>query len=261
MSNIKNLKIDIYNLKAEKVKEVELNPAIFGVEIKEGLIHQVVIAQMANRRKVLAHTKDKSEVRGGGRKPWRQKGTGRARHGSSRSPIWIGGGVTFGPTKERNFSQKINKKMKKKALFMCLSDRVNDKQLALLDKLELKEAKTKELSKLLNGLNVKLFSKKASSVNPHTKVFGVRVNSASAVKPGQDKEDKKKKEKKKVKDDKLSVLVVGSKKIAELARAGKNIPGVKVLGADSLNVVDVLTYRNIVMGEDCLEVIEGTYLK
>jgi len=109
------MKYQVHNTKGEEVKEVELNPAIFGVEVKESVVHQVAIAQMANRRKILAHAKDRSEVKGGGRKPWKQKGTGRARHGSIRSPLWVGGGVTFGPSKLRNFSQKVNKKMKKKS--------------------------------------------------------------------------------------------------------------------------------------------------
>ena len=102
------MKYQIYRANGEKDKQVDLNPAIFNIEANQGLIHQAVVAQMSARRKVLADTKDKGEVRGGGRKPWRQKGTGRARHGSSRSPIWKGGGVTFGPTKDRNFKKKIN---------------------------------------------------------------------------------------------------------------------------------------------------------
>src|SRR3989338_7273411 len=108
------MKYQVYNQEGEKVKEMDLNPAVFEVAMNNDLVHQAVVAQAANKRKPLAHTKDKGEVRGGGKKPWKQKGTGRARHGSSRSPLWIGGGVTFGPTNERNFSKKINKKMKKK---------------------------------------------------------------------------------------------------------------------------------------------------
>ena len=99
-------KYPVYNITAEKVKEVELNPKIFGVQVKEAVVHQAAVAQMANARRVLAHTKDRGEVRGGGAKPWRQKGTGRARHGSVRSPLWVGGGITFGTTKERNFLKK-----------------------------------------------------------------------------------------------------------------------------------------------------------
>ena len=127
------LKAQVFRQTGEKIKELELNAKIFGVEVKESVVHQVIVAQMANSREAIAHTKLKSEVRGGGKKPWAQKGTGRARHGSSRSPIWVGGGVTFGPRNIRNFSQKINKKMKTKALFMCLSDKVANNLLTVLD--------------------------------------------------------------------------------------------------------------------------------
>ena len=122
----KSLKIKVYTQDGKETKELALNPAVFGVAVKESVVHQVMVAQMANSRVAIAHTKTRAEVRGGGRKPWKQKGTGRARHGSTRSPIWVGGGVTFGPRSDRNFSQKVNKKMKTKALFMCLSDKVNN---------------------------------------------------------------------------------------------------------------------------------------
>jgi large subunit ribosomal protein L4 len=145
----------IYNMKGETVGEHSLDPAVFGVTPKIGLIHQTVVAQKANVRQILAHTKDRGEVRGGGRKPWKQKGTGRARHGSIRSPLWVGGGITFGPTKERNFKQKINKKAKRKALLMCLSDKVANEKLLLLDNLNLPEIKTKLMAKILENLPCK----------------------------------------------------------------------------------------------------------
>jgi len=153
------LKTKVYNPKGEVVGEVELNSRIFGVKANKALIHQAVVTQMANARQVLAHTKGRSEVRGGGKKPWRQKGTGRARHGSVRSPIWIGGGVTFGPTKERNFKKKINKKMKQKAILMALSDRSLNNILIVLDKLEMTNYKTKDFNQILKA--VKLGDKKA----------------------------------------------------------------------------------------------------
>ncbi len=134
------------------VGEEKLDATLFEVPAKEGLIHQAVVAQMANRRQVLAHTKDRGEVRGGGIKPWKQKGTGRARQGSIRSPLWVGGGVVFGPRNDRNFHQKINKKMKRKALLMCLSDRARDERIILLDKLELENFKTKKFLEILNKL-------------------------------------------------------------------------------------------------------------
>lgn len=146
------MKQDVYNVKKEKVGQVNLPDAIFNVEVNGDLMHQAVMTQEGNARLGLAHAKDRSEVSGGGKKPWRQKGTGRARHGSTRSPIWIGGGVTFGPTKDRNYSSKINKKAKRKALSMALSSKVKDKELVVLDSLSLAEAKTKELNNILNTL-------------------------------------------------------------------------------------------------------------
>lgn len=151
-----SLKIKVYNSEANAVKDLELNAKIFGVKANNELLHQAVIAQQANARQVLAHTKDRSEVSGGGKKPWKQKGTGRARVGSSRSPLWIGGGVTFGPTKNRNFKKKINQKMKQKALFMVLSDRVENNSLAVVDSLEFKEYKTKKFNALLSALEKKV---------------------------------------------------------------------------------------------------------
>ncbi len=148
-------KVKVYNLEGKEAGELELAKEIFEVEGKEELVHQVVVAQNNNSRQNLAHTKIRSEVRGGGAKPWRQKGTGRARHGSRRSPIWKGGGVTFGPRKDINFSQKINKKMKNKALCMVLTNKVKEGKIIVLDKLELAEAKTKKLTELLNKLPIK----------------------------------------------------------------------------------------------------------
>ncbi|NQV00536.1 MAG: 50S ribosomal protein L4 [Parcubacteria group bacterium] len=148
--------IKIYNQKGEETGKAKLPAEIFGVKMNQDLVHQAVVAQMANSRKVIAHTKDRSEKRGGGRKPWRQKGTGRARHGSIRSPIWRGGGVTFGPTKDRNFSKKINKKMKQKALLMTLSSKLKDKEIILLDNIELTKRKTKLMVEIINDLKTKL---------------------------------------------------------------------------------------------------------
>ena len=142
---------NLYNQSGEVISQIELPDEIFGLKINADLMHQAVLAQMGNSRQVLAHTKDRSEVRGGGKKPWRQKGTGRARHGSIRSPIWKGGGVTFGPSKERNFSKNINKKMKRKALFMALSGKANDQQLKIIDGLNLESPKTKLINRVLRN--------------------------------------------------------------------------------------------------------------
>ncbi len=146
--------VSIYNQKGETVGKVKLNPEIFGVEVKPSVVHQVAEAMLANAREAWAHTKTRGEVRGGGRKPWRQKGTGRARHGSIRSPIWVGGGVTFGPRKERSYKKKINKKAKNKALFMCLSDKVGDKKLIVLEDLKLEAPKTKYFAEVVGNLPI-----------------------------------------------------------------------------------------------------------
>jgi len=144
--------IKTYNQRGEEIEQTKLPAEIFEVKINPDLIHQVVVAQMANRRKVTAHTKGRGEVRGGGRKPWRQKGTGRARAGSIRSPIWRGGGVTFGPTKERVFKKKINKKIRRKALLMALSGKAKNDLLILLDEIKLKKSKTKLMAEILKKL-------------------------------------------------------------------------------------------------------------
>jgi large subunit ribosomal protein L4 len=126
----------------------------FEVPMNSNLVHQVVTSQSSRRRQVIAHTKDRSEVSGGGKKPWRQKGTGRARHGSNRSPIWIGGGVTFGPTNERNFKKDIPKKMRRKALLMVLSEKAVQGNLIIVDSIEQKAIKTKDLDKSLDALKL-----------------------------------------------------------------------------------------------------------
>lgn len=133
------------------IGSVDLNDTIFNVAVNESLVHEAVVAQKANARIVLAHTKDRSEVRGGGKKPWRQKGTGRARHGSRRSPIWIGGGITFGPTTKRRFGVKMNRKARRKALFMTLSDKVTQNAFLVVDDLTI-EGRTKEIKGLLGAL-------------------------------------------------------------------------------------------------------------
>jgi len=144
--------VNIYNQNGEKIGQTRLPSEIFNIPLNSDLVHQVVVSQMANRRKVIAHTKDRAEVRGGGRKPWRQKGTGRARAGSTRSPIWKGGGVTFGPRKERVFKKEIPRKIRRKALFMALSAKAKNNLLILLDELKIERAKTKTMSEILKKL-------------------------------------------------------------------------------------------------------------
>ena len=150
------MKYIVYNQEGKETEAVLLPKDIFEVKMNPDLVHQVVSSQMANRRQILAHAKDRSEVSGGGRKPWRQKGTGRARHGSIRSPLWKGGGVTFGPTKERVFKKKINKKAKKQALFMVLSAKAKSNSILILD-LDFKQipAKTKQMAEFLKKFPLK----------------------------------------------------------------------------------------------------------
>lgn len=212
--------VKLYNQKGEEVGEIELPVEVFDVEINLDLMHQAVVTQMANSRRVLAHTKDRSEVSGGGRKPWRQKGTGRARHGSIRSPIWRGGGVTFGPTKERVFAKKINKKMKRKALLMSLSSKVKDQELILLDKIELNEGKTKQMIEALHNLKTKL-----------------------------------------KKDLDKNALIVLEKSDQKVIRASRNIGQIKTIRADSLNILDVLSYKYLLMPQKAIEVIKETFVK
>ena len=211
------LTVSIYNINGEKVGNTRLPANIFGLEINNDLIHQAINAQMANQRKPLAHTKDRGEVRGGGRKPWRQKGTGRARHGSIRSPLWAGGGITFGPRKEKVFAKKINKKARRKAFFMVLSSKVKDKELVVLDKLELKEPKTKLMSKILENI----FDKKKTK----------------------------------------SVLIATPKKAESIIKASRNIPYIKTIAADSLNIIDILSFKYLLLDKEAIKIIEKIYLK
>lgn len=137
------IKLPVYNQEGNKVEEIELDPVIFGVTASGALIHQVITAIMANKRSAISHTKTRGDVRGGGKKPWKQKGTGRARHGSIRSPIWRGGGVTFGPRSNKNFSQKINKTMRRKALLAVISDKVAANKFIVFDDFKISAPKTK----------------------------------------------------------------------------------------------------------------------
>ena len=217
------MKTDLYNQSGDVIGDVNLPDAIFGLKPKINLIHQAVVAQTANGRKVLAHTKDRSEVRGGGIKPWRQKGTGRARHGSIRSPIWSGGGVTFGPTKDRNFSQKINKKAKRQALFMALSSKVKDGQVMLVDDIKFNEAKTKKAKEVLDVLSSKIEKYKTN---------------------------KKKRD---------TILLMMPRQDKTLKRVLNNISFVETIGATSLNVLDLLKNKYLLIMKDSIQVIEKHY--
>ncbi len=218
------LKISIYNQKAEKVKEMDLPTSIFGLKPNNTLIHQALVTQMANERQVLAHTKDRSEVRGGGRKPWRQKGTGRARAGSSRSPIWIGGGVTFGPDKNRNFKKSINKKMKQKAIYMTLADKMANKNLLIFDKIISPEYKTKEMATMIS-----VWQEKELISRP------------------------KKNDKKKASVKKPNILFIVDKVDKKVSYSLRNLPGVKMIALCNINILDLLKYRYTVFTLDSIE--------
>lgn len=205
------MKATIYNTKGKEAGTIELPEAVFGVKRNSSLIHQVVTAMAANARTSVAHVKGRAEVRGGGKKPWAQKGTGRARHGSIRSPIWRGGGVTHGPLKEKDYSQKINKKMRTKALATTLSDKVRESRLMLVDDVSFGAPKTKDARSLLTALG---------SVKGYTEVGTRRKN---------------------------AVLIALPKKSDAVVRSFRNMSNVLVEETRNLNPVDVLKYRFLVL--------------
>jgi len=145
-------KVTLHNQAGKAVGELELDAEIFEVKPNSALIHEAFVIQKANGRQVLAHTKDRSEVAGTGKKPWKQKGTGRARHGSRRSPIWVGGGITFGPRNERNFSLKMNRVARRKAIAMVLTDKLVSEKFVAIDTMVLPENKTKSIVSVLKNL-------------------------------------------------------------------------------------------------------------
>ncbi len=147
------LKVDVLNMEGKKVKDIELNESVFGVEINDVVVHAALVNYLANQRQGTQSTKTRAEVRGGGRKPWRQKGTGRARQGSIRAPQWIKGGIALGP-KPRSYKYAIPKKMRQLALKSVLTSKVQEGNLVVVDHLELKEIKTKEMVNILNNLKV-----------------------------------------------------------------------------------------------------------
>ena len=145
--------VSVYNMEGNEVGKMELNDAVFGVEINEHLVHMAVVAQLANKRQGTQKAKTRSEVSGGGRKPWRQKGTGHARQGSTRAPQWTGGGIVFAPT-PRDYTIRLNKKVKRAALKSALTSRVLENKFIVVDELKLDEIKTKKFQNVLNNLKV-----------------------------------------------------------------------------------------------------------
>ncbi|MEX0932401.1 MAG: 50S ribosomal protein L4 [Parcubacteria group bacterium] len=169
----------IYSTAGKEVGKVELPEGVFGLPWNADLVHQVAVSLASSKRKPVAHTKDRSEVRGGGKKPWRQKGTGRARHGSTRSPIWVGGGVTHGPRNEKNFEKVVSKKMKAKALFTILSQKYRDGEVLFIDSFALSEPKTREAVKTLSSL---------SSIKGFENILSKKRNSATIALSSKNKE-------------------------------------------------------------------------
>lgn len=147
------MKATVYTTEGKEKDKLDLPKEVFGLKWNPELVQQVLVSMESNKRTKIASTKDRSEVSGGGKKPWRQKGTGRARHGSNRSPIWVGGGVTFGPNAKVNFSKKVNKKMKTKALFTILSKKLEDNEVIFVENINFDTPKTAEAKKVIDSLS------------------------------------------------------------------------------------------------------------
>jgi large subunit ribosomal protein L4 len=176
------MKLPIYNGEGIEVKKIDLSDEVFGLEWNADLVHQVVTSLLGNARENIAHTKNRGEVSGGGIKPWRQKGTGRARHGSIRSPLWVGGGITFGPRNDRNFKTKVNKKMKSKSLAIVLSQKIRDNELILVDKLNFEEPKTVSAKKILIALDKTAGFEKLSTKRKNAALIGLNDKDFNLIK-------------------------------------------------------------------------------
>lgn len=201
----------IYSQKGAVAGEIALPAKVFGAKWRSDLVHQVVEGMRSNKRAGTADTKGRGEVRGGGRKPWKQKGTGRARHGSSRSPIWVGGGVTHGPLAEKNYKRKISKKMRAQALFSVLSQKLKDKELIFVETLSLSEIKTKPATAIVKNL---------------TKAGGFRSLE-------------------KTKKPKVLVALFGRDEKAE--KSFRNIPILDMVFVKNLNPLDVLNHQYLLI--------------
>ena len=204
-------KMDVYDIQGKKVSTVDLKDEIFGIEPNEAVVHSVLVNFLANQRQGTQSTKTRAEVRGGGRKPWRQKGTGRARQGSIRAPQWIKGGIALGP-KPRSYKYTVNKKEKRLAIKSCLSSKVLEKELIVVDSLPLKEIKTKEMAKALNNL----------------KVEG-------------------------------KTLILLPEKNETVQKSARNIEGPKTTLVNTINVYDLLKYKNLVITLDTVKKLEEVY--
>lgn len=215
------LQATVYNFEGKETDQIKLPDRLFNLPWNNDLVHQVVTALRANQRRSLADTKDRSEVRGGGKKPWRQKGTGRSRHGSSRSPIWVGGGVTHGPSADKDYSQKINKKMRTKAFLTILSKKLTDGEIVFVQDLPVAEAKTKLAQNYLNNLASAGFSKINYKKGRRALLAWPQVNELAS-------------------------------------RSFNNIPGTQVTNWQDLNSLDLLNYKYLVVvgPTDSLKVLQ-----
>ena len=202
-------KVALLNNKAEKIKDINLNNEIFGIEPNNQTIYDAVVLKMAADRQGTHKVKTRSEVSGGGRKPWRQKGTGNARQGSIRAPHFVGGGVVFGPTNERNYNKKQNKKERRLALKSALTYKVNDKELFVLDNFDVKTNKTKDFIKLLEDL----------------KISG-------------------------------KTLIVVKELTDNLILASRNLKDIKVIETHEINTFDVINYKNLIITEEAVKMLE-----
>ena len=204
--------VDVQNINGEKVSHIDLSDNIFNVPVKSVVLHEVATMQMACRRSGTASVKHRSDVKGSGRKLFRQKGTGRARRGDIKAPLLRGGGVVFGPD-PKSYSYNVPKKVKSLALKMALSSKFQGNSLFVIDRIELEQIKTKEFLKVLDALNMK------------------------------------------------NALIITDKKNENLELSSRNVPGVKVLRSEGLNVYDILKYENLVLLESAIMAIEGRLLK
>ncbi|MEK7567434.1 MAG: 50S ribosomal protein L4 [Patescibacteria group bacterium] len=198
---------NIYNQQGKKSGTIKLPEKHFGLKWNADLVHQVVTSMMSSRRKGLAHVKERGEVAGGGRKPWQQKGTGRARHGSIRSPLWRKGGVTHGPRNEKNYARKVNDKMRRKALYTVISQKLRDGEVLFLDEIKMAQIKTKDAKGIVE---------KISSIKGYEKMAGKKKN---------------------------AVMIALSKKDKNVEKSFQNFNNMSVIESRNLNPVDILNYK------------------
>jgi len=201
----------LYNQKAEEAGKIDLPESVFNLPWNSDLVHQVVTAMQANIRSPWAHTKTRGEVSGGGRKPWRQKGLGKARHGSIRSPIWVGGGIAHGPRKDKDYSVKINAKAKKKAFFTVLSQKLRDNEILFLDKMDFSKPKTKEAVEVISSL---------SKIGGFEKMKNKKKNKA---------------------------ILALEKKEPNVSKSFRNIPGMEIYQSRNLNILDILKFKYLLI--------------